>query len=85
MKRLFLLVGVIAAMISCAKSDVYDVNESNPNVIAFDTYVDQTTKGTVFTNETVQSTGFGLMAYYTAQEVWPASGATFTPDFMYNF
>ncbi len=89
MKRLFLLVGVIAAMISCAKSDVYDVNQSNPDVIAFDTYVDQTTKGTVFTNETVQTTGFGLMAYYTAQNYWDDSEAanstlSFSPDFMYN-
>ncbi len=84
MKKLFLFVGVVAAMISCAKSDVYDVNESNPDVIAFDTYVDQTTKGTVFTQDAVQKDGFGLMTYYTEQSYWADGADAFTPNYMYN-
>ncbi len=84
MKKLFLLAGVVAAMISCAKSDVYDVNESNPDVITVGAYVDQTTKGTIFTQESVKASGFGLMAYNTGQPSWAESEEEITPNFMYN-
>ncbi len=89
MKKSFFLLGVIVAMASCAKSDIYDVNQSNPDVITFGTYVGQTTKGSVFDQEAIQTSGFGLMAYYTGQNAWndsevDGSELAFDPNFMYN-
>ncbi len=89
MKKLFLFVGVVAAMISCAKNEISDLNETNPDIISIGTYVGQTTKGTIFDQDAVQESGFGLMAYYTGQTAWADSevdgaGSPFTPDFMYN-
>ncbi len=70
-------------MFSCAKSEVSDLNVSNPDVIMVDTYVGQTTKGTIFEQDDLKAEGFGLMAYYTKQNTWTNDGG-YTPDFMYN-
>ncbi len=68
MKRLFLLAGVVAAMASCAKSEISDINAGNPDVVTVGAYVGQATRGTVLDHTAVKESGFGIMAYYTAQE-----------------
>ncbi|MFI3322716.1 MAG: Ig-like domain-containing protein [Rikenellaceae bacterium] len=81
MKKFLFFAGIIAAMTSCTKSDVTDVNVANPDVITVGTYVGQSTKGQIFDQDAVEKSGFGLTAYYTGQSAW---GAGFVPDFMYN-
>lgn len=71
-------------MISCTKNEVSDLNVTNPDVITFDTYVGQTTKGTILDQTALKGSGFGLMAYYTEQDTWDEGEGKFAPNFMYN-
>ncbi len=85
MKNLFKFTAIAALFLlaSCTKEAI--VNEvTADDAIRFGTFMEQATKAEIFDNEAMQSTGFGVMGYRTAQIGWNAAAATATPDFMYN-
>lgn len=53
MKKFLLLAGVIAAMASCAKDELVDVNLNDPNMINFTTSYVGTTKAGIRTTANV--------------------------------
>lgn len=83
-RKLFLGLAALAALTitSCQKDLVINqIPEEQP--IGFGTYVgrDAQTKASVVTTETMKTEGFGVFAYYTAQNNF---ASTDTPNFMYN-
>ncbi len=90
MKRtLFFGLAALAALTitSCQKDTVLNsVPEQQP--IGFGTYVgrDAQTKASVIGKKDLvgEEKGFGVFAYYTAQDTWENSKTTITPNFMYN-
>ncbi|MFR9519379.1 MAG: fimbrillin family protein [Rikenellaceae bacterium] len=65
MKVIFTIALAVAAMASCAKSEVVDVNSDNPNVIKFSTYTGAITKTTNgYTNAEDKSVGVTEIGVY---------------------
>ncbi|MFI3248451.1 MAG: fimbrillin family protein [Rikenellaceae bacterium] len=62
MKKILLLAGVVAAMASCTKNEVVDVNMDNPNLINFTTYTGSATKGADVTSENIVDGNVGVYA-----------------------
>lgn len=76
---------------SCSSGSEDDVRniETTPIPVQFSPLVSQpveTRAGSTgeMTDASVQTTGFGVFAYYTDTEAWSAAKSTTTPNFMYN-
>ena len=85
MKKIMILAaGAALVLAGCAKNDVYQ-NTTDQNAVSFGVYVPKSvdTKATYGTQTitTLQTDGFGVLAYYTDNGVYSASA---TPNFMYN-
>lgn len=91
MKNYHLLAAVaLIAMAGCSQNEITDVSPDANPVVGFDIYTGGQTKGLItntdgngVTATGIQTTGFGILAYYTGQTAWDASGS-FTPNFMWN-
>ncbi len=87
-----MILAAAAALVlcACAKVESYKVSENEP--IGFGVYVPMTKAGTAGTITTdgasstvsLQSTGFGVFAYYTDASDYPTTNTTLKPNFMYN-
>ncbi|MFR9495876.1 MAG: fimbrillin family protein [Rikenellaceae bacterium] len=64
MKVIFTIALAVAAMASCAKSEVVDVNSDNPNVIKFSTYTGAITKTIGYTEAEDKSVGVTEIGVY---------------------
>lgn len=87
--HLFAAVALIA-MAGCSQNEITDVSPDANPVVGFDIYTGGQTKGLItntdgngVTATGIQTTGFGILAYYTGQTAWGADGS-FTPNFMWN-
>ncbi|WP_081618595.1 fimbrillin family protein [Segatella paludivivens] len=75
----------VMALTGCSQSsDLTETAETSQTAISFDTYLAKTRAGASGseTTETLKTNGFGVLAYYTAQENYVSN--KFIPDFMYN-
>ncbi len=86
MKNLFKSTAIMAALVlaSCATQEAIVPAVTSDDAISFGTFMDQATKSEIFDNDAMQTTGFGVMGYRTAQIGWNAAAETAIPDFMYN-
>lgn len=74
----------VMALTGCSQSsDLTETAETSQTAISFDTYLAKTRAGVsgLQTTETLKTNGFGVFAYYTAQDFQPGSTL---PNFMYN-
>lgn len=74
----------VMALTGCSQSsDLTETAETSQTAISFDTYLAKTRAGVSGsqTTETLKTNGFGVFAYYTAQDFQPGSTL---PNFMYN-
>lgn len=75
----------VMALTGCSQSsDLTETAETSQTAISFDTYLAKTRAGATGseTTETLKTNGFGVLAYYTAQDNYVLD--KFIPDFMYN-
>ena len=73
----------VMALTGCSQSsDLTETAETSQTAISFDTYLAKTRAGVSGseTTEALKTNGFGVFAYYTAQDY----SASATPNFMYN-
>ncbi len=84
-----LLFVVAAIFVSCTTTEEVVRGTTAEDAIAFGTFTDQATKGTVLYNETIQGTdetpgtGFGIMGYYNKTVLWE-NAYVMAPNLMYN-
>lgn len=69
-KIVFAIVIATAALTSCMKTEEIVPTVTSSDAISFGTFVDQTTKGTIYHTSDMQESGFGLMGFYNRQNVW---------------
>ncbi|MFI3286187.1 MAG: fimbrillin family protein [Rikenellaceae bacterium] len=86
MKNLFKFTALATLFMvaSCSKEAVIVRDATNADAIRFSSFMDQTTKATIFDNSSIKATGFGIMGYSTSQLKWNDVSESATPDFMYN-
>ena len=84
-KCLLFAAATLAGLASCSQNEIENINNPQDNAIQFGTYLGQsaTTKGTETTTTSIQTSGFGVSAFYTGQNNFGAM-QTATPDFMYD-
>lgn len=91
-KNLFVaaIAAATALTTGCTQNDVMQ-NMTENNAVAFDVYAGMSTKGLVTGNGAnstnkvgIETTGFGVYAYYTGQSDWATEGANTKPNFMFN-
>lgn len=70
-----------ALLAGCSKYEITDESPDAAPAVNFGVYTGIPTRGAETTISTVQSSGFGVFGYYTAQSTWAANTA---PNFMYN-
>lgn len=83
-----LATAALIVMAGCSQNEITEISPDANPAVSFDIYTGAQTKGTVTNNESTgtgikNTTGFGILAYYTGQTAWSASGS-FTPNFMWN-
>lgn len=84
MKTRNLLIAVTALLMAgCSQNEVTDFRQDADPAIGFDVYTGVATRGTDVTNATMQTTGFGVMGYYTGSKAWK-DATDVTPSFMCN-
>lgn len=85
--KFFLALAAFAAvsMSSCSQEEelVAPDNQLSDNAVVFGTYIGAS-RATDMDLTALQEKGFGVMAYYTGQDVFGAEGTKQTPNFMYN-
>ncbi len=84
---------VLAALLlaGCAQNEITDVSPDAAPPVGFKVFTDAQTRGLITNSDAssatvstgIQTTGFGVFAYYTGQSPWNNTGA-FAPNFMYN-
>lgn len=89
-----LLHATFAALLlaGCAQNEITDISPDAAPPVGFKVFTDAQTRGLVTNGSAtsanvttgIQTTGFGVFAYYTGQSTWSALGASTTPNFMYN-
>lgn len=92
MKNYHLLAAVaLIAMAGCSQNEITDVSPDANPVVGFDIYTGGQTKGLItntdgngVTATGIQTTGFGILAYYTGQDAWASKIGSTTPNFMWN-
>lgn len=85
MKNYHLLAAVaLIAMAGCSQNEITDVSPDANPVVGFDIYTGGQTKGTITDGTSIQIDNFGILAYYTGQEVWASKIGSTTPNFMWN-
>ncbi|MGN1255230.1 MAG: hypothetical protein ACI4T9_11670 [Prevotella sp.] len=95
MKKIALAAMAALALASCSSNsdltnDVVPSNyESTQTPVTFGTYVGKSasTRAAATGDQTttsLQTNGFGVIAYYTGQDAWAGSNNTIAPNFMYN-
>lgn len=73
------------AIAGCSQNEITEVSPQNTHpAIGFDVYTGVQTKGTETTATSMQTSGFGILAYKTTSDGWSTDGTTAKPDFMYN-
>lgn len=79
-----LIAGAGFLMGSCSKDAAN--SEFSQNAIEFGTYLgrDAQTKGAITSSTSIQTSGFGVTAFYTGQKAWAEYGVATAPNFMYN-
>lgn len=79
-----LIAGAAVLMAACTKDAAN--SEFGQNAIEFGTYLgrDAQTKGAITSSTSIQTSGFGVTAFYTGQTAWTAASANNAPNFMYN-
>lgn len=83
-----LATAALIVMAGCSQNEITEISPDANPAVSFDIYTGAQTKGTITNNESTgtgikNTTGFGILAYYTGQTVWSATGS-FTPNFMWN-
>ena len=91
--RTSLLHTALAALLlaGCAQNEITDVSPDAAPPVGFKVFTDAQTRGLITNGNAtsanvamgIQTTGFGVFAYYTGQSAWNNTGS-FTPNFMYN-
>ena len=90
MKKIYLLGAMASAMLamtSCSSDEIAENNQQPQNAIEFGTYLGrnaETRAETNMTTEALQNKGFGVFAFYTAQDNWADYANQATPNFMNN-
>lgn len=91
MKNYHLLAAVaLIAMAGCSQNEITDVSPDANPVVGFDIYTGGQTKGVITDTDGtgggtgIQTTGFGILAYYTGQDAWTSKIGSTTPNFMWN-
>lgn len=80
MKRILPAILAIAAIASCSKSEVTDINTDNPNAIKFDTYTNKVTKAAdVITAADLQAAG-GFYVYFTIHAAAFSASTAIAPE-----
>ena len=73
MKKILIAMCAVATMASCSQNELLDINESNPNLISFDTYWCNYTRATEASVDNIKSTGgFGVWSKTTTNS-WSGS------------
>ena len=82
--NLFLVMMMALLVMSCSKDETTMSIPQESNAITFGTYLgrDAKTRGTVLDAAGLQTSGFGVFAYYTNEGSY--TSGTSTPNFMYN-
>lgn len=70
------------ATAGCSQNEITEQSPDANPAIGFNVYTGTQTRGTEATNSTLQTDGFGILAYATGNTVW--AGSTEAPNFMYN-
>lgn len=91
MKRIYLigaLLGAICATTSCSSDEDFKNQVDESNAIQFGTYVGRNSKllstKAIENLDSLKKQGFGVFAYYTAQDNWNINNRTERPNYMYN-
>lgn len=84
-KCLLFAAATLAGLASCSQNEIENINNPQDNAIQFGTYLGQsaTTKGTETTATSIQTSGFGVSAFYTGQINF-GNMQNAAPDFMYD-
>lgn len=84
-KHLCLAVATLAIS-GCSQNEITGIApDSNAHpAIGFDVYTGVQTKGTEMTSTSMQTGGFGILAFKTTTAGWGSEGSSATPGFMYN-
>lgn len=93
MKKSLLHTALAALLLlaGCSQNEIIEVSPDAAPPVGFKVFTDAQTRGLVTngnassanTTTGIQTTGFGVFAYYTGQSAWNNTGS-FTPNFMYN-
>ncbi|MCS2390936.1 fimbrillin family protein [Bacteroides thetaiotaomicron] len=92
MKKSLLHVAFAALLlVGCAQNEITDISPDAAPPVGFKVFTDAQTRGLITNggassvNATgIQTTGFGVFAYYTGQSTWASAAANTAPNFMYN-
>lgn len=93
MKKSLLHVAFAALLLAgCAQNEITDISPDAAPPVGFKVFTDAQTRGLITNGGAssanvstgIQTTGFGVLAYYTGQSAWASVGANTTPNFMYN-
>ena len=75
----------------CAQNEITDISPDAAPPVGFKVFTDAQTRGLITNGNAssasatgIQTTGFGVFAYYTGQSTWASAGANTAPNFMYN-
>lgn len=78
-------------LVGCAQNEITDISPDAAPPVGFKVFTDAQTRGLITNggassvNATgIQTTGFGVFAYYTGQSTWASAAANTAPNFMYN-
>ena len=92
MKKSLLHATVAALLLAgCAQNEITDISPDAAPPVGFKVFTDAQTRGLVTNSNAtnagvttgIQTTGFGVFAYYTGQSAWNNTGS-FAPNFMYD-
>lgn len=92
MKANFLHATLAALLLAgCSQNEIMEVSPDAAPPVGFKVFTDTQTRGLITNSGAssanastgIQTTGFGVFAYYTGQSTWNNTGA-FKPNFMYN-
>lgn len=79
------LVMATLAIAGCSQNEIIGTAPDNTHpAIGFDVYTGVQTKGTEMTSTSMQTGGFGILAFKTTTSGWESEGSSATPGFMYN-
>jgi len=82
--KYFSMVLAALAMTSCSQNEITEMSPDANPAVGFGVYTGVQTKGTVMNENAIQTSSFGVLAYYTKTDDFGTNTSNHTPNFMWN-